>query len=298
MPITRVPMTELLLARVSAQARKIEALKQTIANVRRLRDSVLPYLPADGAVEMLDLATYQEKLEGIRRSFQALRARHAATSQFFREELERFRRELIAEIALIADLARAPKRTAEAALDPFTRSALILRSLSHPPDPRRGVIAAIAEIAGASAVDAGVVAATASSCRDQKRFAPRCIAETNSDSVFVSENLPMQWVGYQFNGGATLRFQRYALRSRADGWANSNNMKNWVLEVSQDGENWIIVDTQAENNDLNAGNATAAFNLVEEAEAKHVRVRMTGPSHSGKNILALSGFELFGSFTV
>jgi hypothetical protein len=90
----------------------------------------------------------------------------------------------------------------------------------------------------------------------------------------------------------------YTVRSRSDGFSGSNNLKEWVVEVSDDGADWTPVDAQSKNGDLNSKGAVRTFAVRPDCpESRYVRLRQTGPAHSGKNFLAICAFELFGSLS-
>ena len=71
-------------------------------------------------------------------------------------------------------------------------------------------------------------------------------------------------------------------------------MKSWILEASQDGNNWITIDNQPSNSDLNGSHKVASFPLTETSFYRYFRIKMTGPNHAGNNIMTLSAFEIFG----
>jgi hypothetical protein len=76
------------------------------------------------------------------------------------------------------------------------------------------------------------------------------------------------------------------------------NPKSWVVETSPDNENWTIVDTRENNNDLDDMDVLKSFNVSSDAgEAQFVRLRQIGPAHSGKYFMAISAFEVFGTLS-
>jgi hypothetical protein len=162
-----------------------------------------------------------------------------------------------------------------------------------PSNPLEGIISGLSRQAGGNVADLGVVDVTASGCLDPARFLPKNVADVSANTAFVSVKGPNQWIAYNFKT-RRVRFTHYAIRSRHDGWINSNNPKDWAIEVSPEGRTWTEVDRRRGNNDLNAGGLVKAFELKEPAEGRFVRLILTGPAHSGKEFLAISGFELFG----
>jgi hypothetical protein len=166
----------------------------------------------------------------------------------------------------------------------------------NPNRPFDGIIAAMTEQCGDNVETKGLVQAISSSCLDPNRFAPKNISDLTANSNFVSENKPDQWVGYDFKG-RKVGIKGYAIRSRFDGWTNSSNPKSWVIEVSDDQRLWIEADWKANNHELNATNVWRGFATQRQVYGQFIRLKMTGPSHANKDILAIAGFEVFGDLT-
>jgi hypothetical protein len=70
-----------------------------------------------------------------------------------------------------------------------------------------------------------------------------------------------------------------------------------VIETSADSGSWEVIDRQDNNGELNGRNITKVYSVSESRFSRYVRLRLTGPNHQGKNYLAISSFELFGSLT-
>jgi hypothetical protein len=166
----------------------------------------------------------------------------------------------------------------------------------NPDRPFDGIIAAMTEQCGGNVEEKGLVQAISSSCLDPNRFPAKNICDLMFNSNFVSENKSEQWVGYDFKN-RKVGIKGYAIRSRFDGWANSSNLKSWVVEVSDDKRLWIEADWKANNYDLNATNVWRAFPSKRQVYGQFIRLKMTGPSHANKDILAIAGFEVFGDLT-
>jgi hypothetical protein len=142
--------------------------------------------------------------------------------------------------------------------------------------------------------DAHVVEVTGNGCLDPDRFGPKNVADVEGKTVFVSLNAPNQWISYDFKTHR-VKLTHYAIRSRFDGIKGSNNPKNWVVEGSEDGSHWIMLDSKCDNHDLNGGNITKVWDVHSNTLFRCVRLRQTAVAHSGKLYLVISSFELFGS---
>lgn len=91
----------------------------------------------------------------------------------------------------------------------------------------------------------------------------------------------------------------YSLR-HARGYSRSA-LRNWVIEVSKDDKEWLVVRQHQNDEALKQPGSTATWPLEVPADSqgwRHVRLRVTGPTQSGSShYLSLSGLELYGQVT-
>ncbi|XP_035948999.2 E3 ubiquitin-protein ligase HECTD1 isoform X9 [Halichoerus grypus] len=90
----------------------------------------------------------------------------------------------------------------------------------------------------------------------------------------------------------------YTLR-HARGYGRSA-LRNWVFQVSKDGQNWTSLYTHVDDCSLNEPGSTATWPLDPPKDEKqgwrHVRIKQMGKNASGQtHYLSLSGFELYGT---
>ncbi|KAM5340624.1 E3 ubiquitin-protein ligase HECTD1 isoform 9-T9 [Glossophaga mutica] len=90
----------------------------------------------------------------------------------------------------------------------------------------------------------------------------------------------------------------YTLR-HARGYGRSA-LRNWVFQVSKDGQNWTSFYTHVDDCSLNEPGSTATWPLDPPKDEKqgwrHVRIKQMGKNASGQtHYLSLSGFELYGT---
>ncbi|XP_037550875.1 E3 ubiquitin-protein ligase HECTD1 isoform X2 [Nematolebias whitei] len=92
----------------------------------------------------------------------------------------------------------------------------------------------------------------------------------------------------------------YTLR-HARGYGRSA-LRNWVFQVSKDGQNWSTLYTHIDDGSLNEPGSTATWPLDPSKDEKqgwrHIRIKQMGKNASGQtHYLSLSGLELYGTVT-
>ncbi|XP_060789895.1 E3 ubiquitin-protein ligase HECTD1 isoform X6 [Neoarius graeffei] len=92
----------------------------------------------------------------------------------------------------------------------------------------------------------------------------------------------------------------YTLR-HARGYGRSA-LRNWVFQVSKDGQNWMTLYTHMDDGSLNEPGSTATWPLDPSKDEKHgwrhIRIKQMGKNASGQtHYLSLSGLEIYGTVT-
>ncbi|XP_060736193.1 E3 ubiquitin-protein ligase HECTD1 isoform X7 [Tachysurus vachellii] len=92
----------------------------------------------------------------------------------------------------------------------------------------------------------------------------------------------------------------YTLR-HARGYGRSA-LRNWVFQVSKDGQNWMTLYTHVDDGSLNEPGSTATWPLDPSKDEKHgwrhIRIKQMGKNASGQtHYLSLSGLEIYGTVT-
>lgn len=115
---------------------------------------------------------------------------------------------------------------------------------------------------------------------------------SNSD-YFATQNLPNQYFLINLLD-KELIFRGYSLETCE--WNEGNeHLKNWIVEVSEDGKNWIEVDRHENENILNQKNATCHFNVENALKCKFIKIRQIGKNWAGNNYLSFKSIEIFGA---
>jgi hypothetical protein len=164
--------------------------------------------------------------------------------------------------------------------------------------PLDGIIAYLTRCCQGNVHAQGIVNVTGKeSYNDTPLNAAQNAADLNADSFFYSKDQKDQYLCYDFRNNA-VKPTHYSIRSRYNGNDMDLYPKSWVIEGSDDGQEWIELDRRQNNQDLNSRNAVKMFPIARAKECRQIRLRQTGPNHyrSPSHCLVLSGFELFGHF--
>jgi hypothetical protein len=159
-----------------------------------------------------------------------------------------------------------------------------------------GVISFLTARCNGNVSDKGIVVVTSSSqVSNDTANSPKNAADLTASSYFHSANQANQWICYDF-GDSRIKPTHYLIRSNHVNGSGGYHPKSWVVEGSVDCNQWEEIDRRDNNSDLNAQNVVRLFTVTHSSEYRSLRLRQTGPSHSGANYLVISGFDLFGHF--
>jgi hypothetical protein len=162
--------------------------------------------------------------------------------------------------------------------------------------PLNGIIRYLQESSEGSVYAQGLVDVTASpadrTANNGNNFAEN-VVDLGTDSCFTTGVSPIQWICLEFKRHH-VKVSHYSIRT-FDGQPGEAHLKSWIVDGSQDGQNWIDLDERRDNDQLNCSNAVASFEVTRSALCRFIRIRQAGVNHSGNHRIALSAFELFGS---
>lgn len=123
---------------------------------------------------------------------------------------------------------------------------------------------------------------------------PKAIIDSNQPEVFQTEDRANQWIAFEFRD-MKMKVTSYTLQSYYNGKPNFANPKNWILEGSDDGREWVEMDRHEDCPDLNNKNAIQNYKIKGDfKEFKYIRVKQIGKNWANKDQLTLSKVELFG----
>jgi hypothetical protein len=106
------------------------------------------------------------------------------------------------------------------------------------------------------------------------------VADLTSDSYFLSEEEPRQWICWDFQD-MRVRPTHYTIYSRT--------MRKWVVEGSLDGEAWIEIDRQTSIWD------DGSFAVSKSPECRFIRLTQRSRNRHWSDLLTIRAFEVFGT---
>jgi hypothetical protein len=160
--------------------------------------------------------------------------------------------------------------------------------------PLEGIISHLTKKCGGNVHDKETVAVICQRPYNQEvGNAAKNVADLHANTEFFSSKDPNQWVGYDFKG-MRVKLTGYAVRPYHAGGPGGHNLKSWVIEGSNDLQDWFELGRRVNSNDLNAGNEVKTFGIRSGVRCRAVRLRQIDLNHKGTHVILISGFELFG----
>ncbi|OHT06130.1 F5/8 type C domain containing protein [Tritrichomonas foetus] len=107
-----------------------------------------------------------------------------------------------------------------------------------------------------------------------------------------STSCPGQWISFEFTKNY-IYLTDYTMKTPNNnpGW---NHLKNWIIEGSNDGKEWEMLDNRENNDDLNGNSKIATFHCQNPQRVRFVRLRQTGKNHRDSDDIQLTNIEFFG----
>ena len=138
---------------------------------------------------------------------------------------------------------------------------------------------------------------TSSSCINysKNRQAFNVAYNNDNNSYFFSGDFPNSWICFDFKSNRVCP-TNYTIKT-ANGGSNDHYPKSWVIEASNDKNEWEIIDRQ-ENCIYLKGSRfvhTFAINNANPNGFRFIRMRQTSTNWFGSHRLLLDSFEFFGT---
>jgi hypothetical protein len=119
------------------------------------------------------------------------------------------------------------------------------------------------------------------------------VADKEGSNVFCGTIMRSGWVCYDFKDRRVAP-THYSLRTCT---AHGQHCfpTSWVIEVSEDGQRWEVIDRKSEGSSMNLNDFTKTFAVDTPQSGQMVRFRQTGPCNTAGYCMDLTSFELFGT---
>jgi hypothetical protein len=153
--------------------------------------------------------------------------------------------------------------------------------------PLDGIIAFLTAECGGNVHDKGAVVVTASNCNSG--LVPKNAVDLGEANYFEAPNKPNQWLKYDFKD-RRVKVTNYSIAAHTNGYF----LRTWVIEGSNEGQEWTPIDSRASNTDADADHPIATFAVAESEPYRFIRLRQTGRCAHANDYLVLLGFEVFG----
>jgi hypothetical protein len=154
--------------------------------------------------------------------------------------------------------------------------------------PLNGIISRLTQLHGGNVHDRKIVTVSASSVL-QINFAHNAVnLKNHSENYFQSQGQPNQWLCYDFKD-RRVRLRNYSIATLARYF-----LRSWVVEGSEDGKTWNVVDDRRGNTEADCSHPIVTFAVDAEKKFRFIRLRQTGKNMQNDDYLVLYGFEVFG----
>ena len=124
---------------------------------------------------------------------------------------------------------------------------------------------------------------------------PKFLIDANWKGCWKSPDEKRSWVKIDLML-AQVDLSSYALKSHA----GPGYFKSWIVEVSEDGKKWILVDQRKYRNDYKSQYQWIKWTCIRPfaSPVRYIKFTMTDVSEELNNVFWLSGIELFGDFFI
>lgn len=117
----------------------------------------------------------------------------------------------------------------------------------------------------------------------KSNYHPKNLVDYESDNFYYSNNEILANICFDFKD-KKVNISDYSIKSY-DQESYTGHLKDWNIDVSNNGENWITIDSHKNDQTLNGRNIVATFNVQNKDEQfyRFVRLSQTGNNWNGRN---------------
>lgn len=114
-----------------------------------------------------------------------------------------------------------------------------------------------------------------------------------TSSEVWTKDVPSSWICLDLGVGRSLIITQYTLR-HGGLTPKQDNLRNWVLQASDDCQNWIVISRHSQDDSLTLHSTFTWTVTTCTRNYRYFRILQTGHNASNNNFLSLSGIELYG----
>ena len=124
---------------------------------------------------------------------------------------------------------------------------------------------------------------------------PKNLLKFNNSDYLPKTGEKYFWVCFDFKN-AEIEISNYTIKSY-DSAPDVGFIKNWVIEISNDGNTWKTIDTRTDCSDLKTSNSVKTFDVSKNFFARYCRFRHTGDfwGYAPGYVSGFKCIEFFGS---
>ncbi|KAK8893839.1 hypothetical protein M9Y10_022268 [Tritrichomonas musculus] len=161
----------------------------------------------------------------------------------------------------------------------------------------QGIMQYLTEKTGGNIHDNGTIKIDSNSL-SKNNYHPKNLIDFNNDNNYYhSNNDILSEIYFDFKD-KKIQLTDYSIKSY-DQESYTGHIKDWAIDVSNDGKNWDTIDTHKNDNALNGPNIIATFSIQKKDSefSRFVRFRQTGPNWNGRNcnFIYFSTIEFYGN---
>lgn len=156
-----------------------------------------------------------------------------------------------------------------------------------------GIMKHLTELTGGNIHENKTIEITSNSY--QRSGHPMNLVDYKKNSEYHSNNDVNTFICFDFKD-KKVQITNYSIKSESRS-KNNCHLRNWVIEGSNDNNQWEIIDEHSNDSSLNSSHAVSIFNTKNTSESyRYIRLRQTGPSwnYGGPYYLFIANIEFFG----
>lgn len=130
---------------------------------------------------------------------------------------------------------------------------------------------------------------------------------SNMHGMWKSANVEKPYIKFDFNGNVANDYGGFKIKTTVEKYLLKTSMaasypRSWMVEGSNDGVNWTIIDDVKNNKKISKVWESYVFSCSNHQAASipfsQIRIRLAAPNSKNTNFFYLSYVELYGKVTI